>query len=327
MSGFAGQFVPVKIVTDGNPEWGKWARKYPIDGSGIPRLYVIRSDGEMMYGAVGSLPGDKLPQMLLAALQRSGRAFSAAEAQMLQTAVADAQTALDNGDLLRASIALMPVTKFGSPDEIGSYASAAVEAGEVYQRLQAQIESSAEKAKARLDEGDFDRVLDSMLTLCEAEAAFKLFPKLKRQAADFTREYRTAESYSGLYVQSEALVRARSLRAVSSPRYQSRAVRAYSDVIRRFPGSGVERLAKEELKQLDPDAKIPEAAEKPKPVTSPPANDGFRTWTARAGNFSTRAKYLQQKAGKVQLMKEDGTKIVVDIAVLSDQDQAFLRRQ
>ena len=33
---------------------------------------------------------------------------------------------------------------------------------------------------------------------------------------------------------------------------------------------------------------------------------------------ATRAKYLQQRSGKVQLQKEDGTKIVVDISILSD---------
>ena len=45
---------------------------YPIDGRGIPRIYVVRADGEMLYGAVGSLPGDELPQMLLATLKQSG---------------------------------------------------------------------------------------------------------------------------------------------------------------------------------------------------------------------------------------------------------------
>ena len=53
----------------------------------------------------------------------------------------------------------------------------------------------------------------------------------------------------------------------------------------------------------------------------------FRTWATQSGDFKTRAKYLQQKAGKVQLLKEDGKTIVVDIAILSSDDQEYVSNQ
>ena len=55
--------------------------------------------------------------------------------------------------------------------------------------------------------------------------------------------------------------------------------------------------------------------------------EAFRQWTARSGKFKTTAKYLQHNSDKVQLLKEDGTTIVVEISVLSDEDQAFLRQR
>ena len=53
----------------------------------------------------------------------------------------------------------------------------------------------------------------------------------------------------------------------------------------------------------------------------------LRVWKARSGTYSTRARYLQQKAGKVQLEQPDKKKIVVDISILSDADQEYLREQ
>lgn len=91
---FVGQFVPLKLVTDGNREWSKWARQYPVEGNGIPRLYVVRADGEQLYARVGSLRGDALPQMLFTTLQRAGRSFNDAETALLKSSVEAAEKAM-----------------------------------------------------------------------------------------------------------------------------------------------------------------------------------------------------------------------------------------
>ena len=79
-------------------------------------------------GAVGSLPGDKLPQMLISTLNRSGRAFNDLETQTLETAVTAAQSAIDEKNPFRAAIALATINKLGSPDELGSFADGAMKA-------------------------------------------------------------------------------------------------------------------------------------------------------------------------------------------------------
>ena len=245
---------------------------------------------------------------------------------MLDAAVTSAQAAIDNDDLLAAAVALSSINKLGAPDELGSYAKAAVQAGKLYQDLQGKIEERVEKSRVLLTESNPDNLLDPALALCEAEAAYKMFPKTRRQAAVLTRQFRSNDAFDDTFAQADALVRARSMRAALDRRVKGRAIRAYTDLMRRYPGTEVDKLARTELQEFAPEAEIPDSSSLAKTTTSPTPTD-FRTWTARRGNFSTKAKYLQQKAGMVQLQKEDGAKIVVEISVLSDADQAFLRQQ
>ena len=48
---YSGWFVPLKIDIKGE-QWGPWATKYKYEGRGIPILFVVRSDGEQLFGSV-----------------------------------------------------------------------------------------------------------------------------------------------------------------------------------------------------------------------------------------------------------------------------------
>ena len=287
---------------------------------------MIRADGEMLYGGVGALPGEKLPQMLMNTLRQSGRAFEEGESELLNASVSSAQSALDDGDLLKAAVALSSINKLGSPDELGSYAEPALRAAELYKQIQSMIDQQVQKSKSKLNEKDSDDSLDSIIAMCEGEAAYKLFHKSRRQATVVTRPLRSSKTYEHLLAQADALVRARTLRSTVDRRIQSRAIRAYIDVIRRFPGTEVETIARSELMEFAPDAEIPNPKTQPPPPTTT-SKQVFRTWTARSGKFTTTAKYVQRISGKVQLAKQDGSQILVDISLLSDEDQRFLRTQ
>lgn len=300
---------------------------YPVDGNGIPRLYVVRADGEKLYAAVGSLSGDKLPQMMLATLRQAGRSFSDAESAMLDNSVATAKSMLDESNVLAAAVALSAANNLGSIDNLASYAKPAIGAGELYEQLQAEIDKKIEAAESDLSVTSTDSdPLDAIVAIYEAEAAYKLFPKLKSKAATLTRDLKKQTSYGDAPSQADALVKARILKSSPNPRMKSRAPAAYTSVIRRFPGTRIDELARAELAELQPDAKVLQS--KPEMIQADSKSTvEFRRWTAKSGNFSTTAKYLQQKSGKVQLQTEDGKKIVVDIAALSDEDQAYLKAQ
>jgi len=52
--------------------------------------------------------------------------------------------------------------------------------------------------------------------------------------------------------------------------------------------------------------------------------DETRVWTDTTGKFKVTAKFIEMKGTKVILEKEDGSKLTIPIAKLSEKDQAFL---
>ena len=294
-----------------------------MTGNGIPQLYVVRADGEQIYGGAGALNGDDLPTMLLASLKRSGRAFNQQEAEFLQRTVKASELALQSGDLLKTGVVLSEVGQLGPHDNLGSFAKPALRSKELYVELKKQIDTKIAAARSQLLDSQSAKPLDPLLAVYEAEAISKLFPKWKNATSSVVREIKKQPQYTVQAEQAEALVRARAVAASLSPRIRNRAESLYTSVIRRFPETEADTLARSELATVAPNAKIltmqPEGL---KPGTT--KADGFRTWSTQKGDFKTRAKYLRQNAGKVQLMKEDGETIVVDIAILSSNDQKYI---
>lgn len=297
-----------------------------MTGNGIPQLYVVRADGKQIYGGAGALNGDDLPTMLLASLKRSGRAFNQQEAEFLQRTVKASELALQSGDLLKTGVVLSEVGQLGPLENLGSFAKPALRSQELYVELKKQIDTKIATARSELLNSELAKPLDQLLAVYEAEAISKLFPKWKNVTSSVTREIQKQPQYTAQAEQAEAIVRARAVAASLSPRIRNRAESLYTSVIRRFPETEADTLARAELAKVAPNAKIlTMQPEDIKPSTT--KADGFRTWATQKGNFKTRAKYLRQKAGKVQLMKEDGETIVVDIAILSRNDQKYILEQ
>lgn len=297
-----------------------------MTGNGIPQLYVVRADGKQIYGGAGALNGDDLPTMLLASLKRSGRAFNQQEAEFLQRTVKAAELALQSGDLLKTGVVLSEVGQLGPLENLGSFAKPALRSQELYVELKKQIDTKIATARSELLNSELAKPLDQLLAVYEAEAISKLFPKWKNVTSSVTREIQKQPQYTAQAEQAEAIVRARAVAASLSPRIRNRAESLYTSVIRRFPETEADTLARAELAKVAPNAKIlTMQPEDIKPSTT--KADSFRTWATQKGNFKTRAKYLRQKAGKVQLMKEDGETIVVDIAILSRNDQKYILEQ
>jgi hypothetical protein len=294
-----------------------------MKGNGIPQLYVVRADGEQIYGGAGALNGDDLPTMLLASLKRSGRAFTNQEADFLQRTVRASELALQSGDLLKTGVVLSEVGQLGPHDNLGSFAKPAIKSKELYLELKKQIDGKLTEAKAELLDSNPENPLTPLLTVYEGEAVSKLFPKWKSATSSITREIKKQPQYTAASEQAEAIVRARVVAASLSPRIRNRAESIYTSVIRRFPDTEADTLARTELAKVAPDAKILSMQSADIEVSTPKVST-FRTWETKKGDFKTRAKYLRQKAGKVQLMKEDGETIVVDISILSSDDQSYV---
>ena len=116
------QFVPIKLDV-ASDEYREWSREHPSEGNGIPKVYIVRADGETLYAKSGSLSEIELGQLLSTSLAAGGRILNEKEAALL-IEVNDEMTSLREQGKVAESIKLLrKLRKFGSPDKIGSYAS------------------------------------------------------------------------------------------------------------------------------------------------------------------------------------------------------------
>lgn len=319
LSAFAGQFVPLKLITDGNPEWSKWARTYPTEGRGIPLLYVVRADGQKLYAKSGSLSGDALPQMLLATLKQAGRTFSDAETTLLQATVEEAKAAQAEQNHLAVATSLGKLKSLGTLGELNSFSKLAKEADNLSQEVTETGMKNIEAAKTQLD--DPETAFDGIMTLVEGQQAYTSFSELKAQIISVMREAKRNDALEPLLKQAEGLVRARNYAASDKASVRKKANATYELVMTRYPDSRGAKIAREELASIDPDAKGLNAD----PEGTP--SEEFRTWTDATGKFKIEAKVVQQKQGFVQLQKRDGKLISMSIKKLSSADQKFLAKE
>lgn len=311
---FAGQFVPLKLTTDGNPEWSAWARKYPLDGNGIPRLYVVRADGEKLYGGIGAPPGNQLTQMLYATLQKAGRRFSAEEVTLLKTSVKSAEEAMTGNDHPRAALELSRLSKLGEVGQLGSYAEPALAADKIAQKLIDSSDSMIEEAVTDLQQSD-TRFLGA-LALADSQWRYAGFPQVQSKIANAIKTAKRDKEATPSFAQAEALVRARRLAASDRTSVRKQAATSYETVIRRFPGTEADKLARQELTAISPNAKILQT----------PVGAELRVWTDATGRFTIEATLIQANATTVTLKKKSGEEITLPVAKLSQPDQAFLKR-
>ncbi|MBL6726188.1 MAG: hypothetical protein ISQ09_13985 [Rubripirellula sp.] len=326
LAAFSGQFVSLKIVTDNNPDWAQWSRKYPMKGNSIPQLYVVRADGEQLFGGAGSLPGDALPLMLRSTLSRAGRSFDPQQAAFLRRKVSEAEEALAARHYLAAGLRLSELSQLGNPDDLQSYAEQALKAAMLFEDLRSKMDRIAEETRTKLTDQAGGDVLGAMLALSEIEAVFRMFPKWRADANSVTREFAKDDRYADATQHAAAIVQARLAAASSEVRVMARAENLYASVLRKYPGTEAAVIAKKELLELKPDSKIIEnMAEGSESGKSGLAEVAFRTWSTLQGDFQTRAKYLSHSIDRVRLEKETGEAIEVAIEILSQQDRDYLK--
>jgi hypothetical protein len=245
---FAGSFIPLKVRTDEGADWGKWARKYPVEGNGIPKFYIIRADGTKMVAMQGAPPDNELPKMLAAAVDQSGRILKDSEIALLDTSVTEAKEAVAAGSMAKAAVALAKLNSLGTLGDLKSYSALALEADALFKQVMEGAVKSIEEAKGKL--ADKETAFDGVLTLVEGERAYVSFPPIKLVVNKSVKEAEKNAALEDAFKQARALDRARRLPPTGPTK--SKAIEAYQTVITRYPGTPAERLAIEELTAIDP---------------------------------------------------------------------------
>ena len=143
------QFVPIKLDT-GTEEWRQFEREHPSTGRGIPKLYIVRADGETFYAKSGLLSVDELGQLLTASLNHAGRILSDREIDTLRRANQEIAELRSRGDVAGAIRLLRKLKKIGTPGELGSYATDALELDRHVQELTDEGRGAIAEVKSAL---------------------------------------------------------------------------------------------------------------------------------------------------------------------------------
>lgn len=245
---FAGRFVTLKLVTDGNPDWSKWARRYPVDGNGIPRLYVVRADGEQLYAGVGSLGREALPRMLRSTLLRSGRIFTDQETALLKSCVERAEKAMAAEDYGRVAGELSKLAKLGTLGELNSYSELALKADKLAATVRESFDATLEEAVESLQQEE--TAFAAALVLADADRQYAGFKQLQRRVDAALKAAQRDEAVRPYLLPATALARARTLAESERRSVRRRAAEAYRAVSRRYPDTEADKLAREELAAL-----------------------------------------------------------------------------
>jgi hypothetical protein len=314
------QFVPLKVETNGD-QWAQWRSKYQAEGNGIPIVYVIRADGQQMYGRSGN-PGDALPVLMAEQLAQAGRVLSDQESTLLRDALQAAKAALGKDDPHAAVKALSRVKKLGTPGSLGSFARAALELDQLVEQLTQQGKTQLDQAQQTLSGGDHgypDAAFEALLSLVAAKRIYGTLPALSKDLTAAVRQINRDSSLRDYLKQAEALDRARA--CIALPAGKRRAAAALRRIVETYPGTPAEKLARNELEKLTAATDSPAAAadkpaqtgpgDKPPPTDPKTALKKAAAWLNMAKTFAAKSP---EKARKYAQM-------VIDLVPGTDQAQ------
>lgn len=320
-------FVPLKLDSD-SAYWQPWLQKYRPEGKTLPMIYIIRADGEMLFGkSVDPKEEDALIALMQQQLAKCGRQLSNEQAQVLTAAVAEAKKARAEADDFTAAKVLISASKSAKIEplgQLGSYSKLALEADELYKGLVATGTTRINESKDLLFEGGADAFF-AALNLAEAVRAYSPLPGLRSLIGQTLREVKRGEKSGELYIQAEQVDKAVSLAKGN----KFSAARALEKLAERYAGTPAGEEARRRYEEFagKPLNTSPAKGDQPdEPATGDTRSDKLRVWTDQTGKFRIRASLVEVSDGLVKLRKGDGKVIEVPLSKLSDADQKFLER-
>ena len=227
----AAQFVLLKIDT-GTDVWPKWRERYELDGTGEPKVYVVRADGKQLYGEVGA-PGD-MERFLKGHLEGAGKVLDSRELAEVEKAAKNAQKAVRRKAWAEA------IAIISEEPGKGSYAAAVKTleslAGEVANRAALVLKDAQKKLDSK------DKAFDGALALVEAVRQFSGLPAARELLEPAISTFGDDSKTAGLIAQAEIFDKARQLEV---QRKWREALAAYQELPEKHPDSpGAAQAAK-----------------------------------------------------------------------------------
>ena len=322
-----GQFVPLKVISKGD-QWQQWASKFKAEGRGIPKIYVVRADGEQLYGKSGALTGDALPQMLASVSQRSGRVFSESECLLLEECNEAAEHALNEDIYLDAAAALAPAAKLGTLGGLQSFAAPAVKSNELANTVLGHSREALKEVEEKLD--DPEKAFEGVVELTKIRQFCAAFDETKQASNLLLKNVSRDKVQRQLLKPAKALVKARTDAQLPKASDKKRAEKGYGLILKKFGDTPAAPIARQELAGINPNSEFLNM----KPESTVEAGDGdvaqgydqekVRTWSNSTGKFSVEAKLIEVTDEFVRLKEETGKEIKVPLSKLDDAAKRYL---
>ena len=150
---YQGQFVPIKLDIS-TPEYKSFRANHPTVGKTIPKIFVIRADGETMFAKATSLRGDSLFELLEASARHGGRILNEREIALLEKVRQKMVDLTEKGDIPGAVSQLKQIRKLGTPGEFASYAEPAIKLEQLVVELTTKGRESLKPINELLEQDD-----------------------------------------------------------------------------------------------------------------------------------------------------------------------------
>lgn len=231
------KYVPLYVAADNANTYTKWVGYgYQTEERAIPKLFIIRADGEQIYGKAGAPQGRQLNLLLLASLKQAGRQLSERQLVQLQENLEKAQAAYEAKDYEEA------VNLLAQAAGSGSYARPAVEANEMVTKLTEEAKSMLEAAQQKIDSGS--GALDGVIELVRIQDQFSKIPEIRTVAGKAVQELKRDSATRDLLQQAQLFRRAEDY---LDRNRDELALNTYKKIVEEYPGSDAATLAEEKL--------------------------------------------------------------------------------
>ena len=140
------KFVLLEMERNSN-DFARFQAKFPAEVTGVPMVYMLRADGEMIYGQSGAMNAQQLTLLLNQGITQSGRIFSPSELQRLELIFDGARKHAAEGNL---TAALSVMTRIGG---VNSFAEVVQRAREKRDELEGVLNGWIEELDRSLAAG------------------------------------------------------------------------------------------------------------------------------------------------------------------------------
>ncbi|MGD9648583.1 MAG: thioredoxin family protein [Pirellulales bacterium] len=290
-------YIPLKIDTD-TPDWQTFGQRYRTQGNTIPKLFVIRADGQQIYGECGSHAGAQLPTVLGQALTQCGTILTDQQVLQAEAALTKINKLLTEERTDEAVAALVPALQSVG----GSYAQAAQQVVSLGKEMVSRGEKALADAEQKLAVEDV--ALEGAIELVEINRTYVRLPEMNVALREAMRKYRKEEATKELLRQAELFDKAAVYARKSSPK---KAMSAYQAIAARYEGTHAATLAETKIAELEgqgiergetPESSGPSArtASRRKPVSEHSAADLRKAQSYLRNAQAFAAKNIKDKA-------------------------------